>query len=229
MKTGHLSSVSYFLEQLVHRKSLPLNARQLSYFQKFWWWILFESVLEIHLMQHKPDHSSPRIYWFHQRTLMDLWNMSSVYNAVSSPVYLSRCLSIPFITVFYNFVQDKSQTCWSVVSQVSSRPFLKAKKNPCCGFIFLTFHSIQWLQSSFQSFGNPQCRICIVTTVYDKSGTERIIFLMLLRRQLEFCLKTHSFSHDIAEEVRSCPFLHTNASKGNEMFHCFITWRGNKR
>lgn len=154
MKPGHLSFVSYFLGQLVYRKSLPLNPRQLSYFPKFWWWILFESVLEIHLMQCKPDHPSPRIYWFHQRTLMDLWNMSSVYNVVSSPVYLSRCLSIPFITVFHHFVQDKSQTCCSVVSQGSSRPLLEAKKHPCCGFIFPSFHSIQWLQSSFQLFGN---------------------------------------------------------------------------
>lgn len=156
MKTGHLSFVSYFLKQLVHRKSLPLSPWQLSYIQKSWWWILFESFFEIHLMQHKPDHLSPHIYWFHRRTLMDLWNMTSFYKnkVVSSPMYLFRCLSILFIIVFYHFVQDKRQTCWSVVSQVSPRPFLK-EKNPCCGFIFPTFHSLQPLQGSFQFFGNP--------------------------------------------------------------------------
>lgn len=93
-------------------------------------------------MQHKPDHPSPHIYWFHQRTLMDLWNMTSFYknNVVSSPVYLSRRLSILFITVFYHFVQDKSQTCWSVVSQVSPRPLLKEKK------------SLLWLYISYLPF-----------------------------------------------------------------------------
>lgn len=78
MRNRHSSLVSYFSKQLVHRKSLPLSPWQPSYFQKFWWWISLESFFEIHLMQHKLDHPSC-IYWFHQRTLMDLWNMTSFY------------------------------------------------------------------------------------------------------------------------------------------------------
>lgn len=102
---------------------------------------LTRKILEIHLMQHKPDHPS-HIYWFYQKTLMDLWNMTSLYknNVVSSPGYLSGCLSSLFITVFYHFIEEKSQSCWSALSQVSPT-LLKRKKK-----------SLLWLSMSYFPF-----------------------------------------------------------------------------
>lgn len=79
-------------------------------------------------MQHKPDHPS-HIYRFYPKTLMALWNMTSLYknNVVSFPGYLSECLSSLFITVFYHFIQEKSQTSCSALSWVPPT-LLKRKK-----------------------------------------------------------------------------------------------------
>lgn len=149
---------------------------------------LTRKILEIHLMQHKPDHPS-HIYWFYPKTLMGLWKMTSLYknNVVSFPGYLSGCLSSLFITVFYHFIQEKSQTCCSALSQVP--PTLLKRKNilvvVLCVLLSTPYNHISALwEPSVQNFGasDPWCRrrnnsiSFTVTTIYDKSGTNRFFF-----------------------------------------------------
>lgn len=94
--------------------------------------------------------------------------MTSLYknNVVSFPGYLSGCLSSLFITVFYHFIQEKSQTCCSALSQVP--PTLLKRKNI---LVVVCVSSFLPLTITFQLSGNPQCRILVLQILDAGEGT----------------------------------------------------------
>lgn len=166
--------------------------------------------------------------------------MTSLYknNVVSSPGHLSGCLSSLFITVFYHFIKEKSQSCWSALSQVSPT-LLKRKKILVVAFYVLLslpcnqsrvhFSSLETLGAEFWLLwqGNasvPRCRrrnssiSFTVTTIYDKSGTNIIFFFNFANRIVGILAENSLFLPQYCRRgdvlAGSCRLM-----PGNEMEH----------